>query len=107
MVRVGVREFKAHMGQYIRRVKAGETIVLTNRGEDVAEMSPPGRARLTGVDLAKRMVVEGRAQWSGKKFTLPPLLHAEGDLSLSDLIIQEREEGAARFESSGSEPLSR
>jgi antitoxin (DNA-binding transcriptional repressor) of toxin-antitoxin stability system len=106
MVRVGIREFKAHMVVYIARVKAGETIVLTDRGQDALQMSPPPKGHMSSIELARTMVAEGRATWSGKKLTPPALVHVEG-VSLSDLIIQEREEEAARFDPSGDEHLSR
>ncbi len=40
MVRVGIREFKAHMGQYMKLIRAGETIMLTTRGVDDVMLVP-------------------------------------------------------------------
>ena len=40
MVRVGIREFKAHMGQYMKLLRAGETIMLTRRGVDDVMLVP-------------------------------------------------------------------
>lgn len=40
MLRVGVREFRDHMGRYIAMVKAGESIMITRRGKDVAIFRP-------------------------------------------------------------------
>src|SRR5713226_8544616 len=42
MRKVGVRELKDHLSDYLRRARAGELIVITDRGEPVAELSPAG-----------------------------------------------------------------
>jgi antitoxin (DNA-binding transcriptional repressor) of toxin-antitoxin stability system len=39
---VGVREFKNKLSQYLRLVKAGQEIAVTERGHVVAEIRPPG-----------------------------------------------------------------
>lgn len=43
MTKVGLRELKNSLGAYIRRVRAGETVLITDRGEVVAELSPPSQ----------------------------------------------------------------
>ncbi len=37
---VGVRELKTRLGRYLRRVRRGERLVVTDRGEPVAELRP-------------------------------------------------------------------
>lgn len=37
---VGVHEAKTHLSDLLRRVEAGETVVITRRGEPVAELHP-------------------------------------------------------------------
>ena len=39
---VGVRELKNSLSEYLRRVRSGESVLVTDRGEIVAEISPPG-----------------------------------------------------------------
>lgn len=41
MVTVGVRELKSHLSAYLRRVRDGETVQVTHRGEVIAELRPP------------------------------------------------------------------
>lgn len=50
---VGARELKARLGTYLRRVRQGRTLVVTDRGQPVAELRPVEAG--TGVDavLAK------------------------------------------------------
>ncbi len=48
MVAVGIRELKDHLSDYLRRARAGEWIVVTDRGEPVAELSPPDMSSSRG-----------------------------------------------------------
>jgi len=40
MKAVGVKELKARLSEYLRYVKAGEPVLITDRGEVVAELCP-------------------------------------------------------------------
>lgn len=40
MQRVGTREFKNRLSRYLRAVRAGQTLVITDRGKAVAKLSP-------------------------------------------------------------------
>jgi antitoxin (DNA-binding transcriptional repressor) of toxin-antitoxin stability system len=44
MKAIGVRELKAHLSRYLRDVRAGEVILVTDRNEVVAELRAPGAA---------------------------------------------------------------
>jgi prevent-host-death family protein len=46
---VGARELKTRLGAYLEEVRRGRTIVVTERGEPVAELRPLGLAT-TGVE---------------------------------------------------------
>ncbi len=41
---MGVRELKNRLSEYLREVRAGESLLVTDRGEVVAELSAPGYA---------------------------------------------------------------
>jgi antitoxin (DNA-binding transcriptional repressor) of toxin-antitoxin stability system len=43
MKSVGVRELKNRLSEYLRDVRAGERVLVTDRGEVVAELGPPGQ----------------------------------------------------------------
>ena len=56
---VGIRELKNRLSEYLRRVREGERILVTDRGEVVAELRKPGRATEEApypalLDLARR-----------------------------------------------------
>ncbi len=42
---VGARELKTRLGRYLSRVRRGDTIVVTDRSEPVAELRPIAEAR--------------------------------------------------------------
>jgi prevent-host-death family protein len=41
---VGVRELKNRLSEYLRQVRSGEGVLVTDRGEVVAELMPAGHA---------------------------------------------------------------
>jgi antitoxin (DNA-binding transcriptional repressor) of toxin-antitoxin stability system len=43
MKSVGVRELKNRLSEYLREVRAGERVLVTDRGEVIAELAPPGQ----------------------------------------------------------------
>lgn len=56
MERVGVRELRQHASAVLRRVAAGESVVVTDRGRPVARLSPlagHGMATLTASGLIR------------------------------------------------------
>lgn len=68
--RVGVRELRQNLSVYLRRVREGETLEVTERGRAVARLSPLGPGGGTLDDL----VAEGRARAArGRVEDLPPL----------------------------------
>ena len=44
MKTVGLRELKNRLAEYVRDVRSGEGVLVTDRGEVVAELVPPGQA---------------------------------------------------------------
>jgi len=44
MVQVGVRELRQNLSRYLVQVKAGESFVVTERGREVARLTPSGPA---------------------------------------------------------------
>lgn len=54
---VGIRELKARLSEYIRRIRDGEEVLVTDRGKVVAELGPPRRLTpepRTGLDELER-----------------------------------------------------
>lgn len=41
MLRVGIRELKAKLSEYLKKVRRGETLLVTDRGRIIAEIRSP------------------------------------------------------------------
>ncbi len=55
MQKVGSREFKNRLGRYLRAVREGRTLIITDRGKSVARISPADDSKPEGMDLSKRL----------------------------------------------------
>jgi prevent-host-death family protein len=71
---VGVAELRRNLSVYLRRVRRGERIVVTDRNRPVAELGP---APTTGPDL-DRLIAAGRVS-RPLRSSLPEPLDLRGD----------------------------
>jgi antitoxin (DNA-binding transcriptional repressor) of toxin-antitoxin stability system len=63
----GVRELKDRLSEYLRLVKSGERVLITDRGEVVAMLGPPGPAfEDAEFPRLEQMIREGRATRGGR-----------------------------------------
>ncbi|MDI3279808.1 MAG: type II toxin-antitoxin system prevent-host-death family antitoxin [Bacillota bacterium] len=87
MEEVGVRKIKVHLSQYLRRVKQGESLIITERGIPVARLVPIKAGLPTAVDV---LIQNGLASWRGGKpkgsIAPPPVVpgHAVADAVAED-----------------------
>ena len=85
---VGVRELKSHLSKYLRQVKAGRTILITERGLTVGRIVPE---RPTVEARLQAMIDAGLLTWSGRKFTpMKPVARTRGARTVADLISEDR-----------------
>jgi len=86
---IGIRELKASLSSCLRRVKGGETIVITERGKPVGLMSP------IETSLHEKLQTGARSHlwaWNGKEWRpAPPKIKARGKVLVSDLLLEDRE----------------
>ena len=86
--RVGVRELRQNLSRHLRRVRAGERLVVTERGLPVAVLSPWADE----TDPLERLVVEGRARRGrGDLLAVQPLDRPVSDAG-TRALAEEREE---------------
>ena len=88
---VGARELKTRLGQYLRAVRSGSTIVVTDRGEPVAELRP---IRAKKGDLEARldeMVALGLLTRGSGEPLLPATPVRISGAPISRTIIEDRE----------------
>jgi prevent-host-death family protein len=88
---VGARELKVRLGTYLRRVRRGHRIVVTDRGQPVAELRPiggePGLQSVLADLEAKGMVTRP----SRKKLQAFRLIECRGH-ELSKAVVEDRDD---------------
>jgi prevent-host-death family protein len=65
METVGVRQLKENLSRYLKRVKSGESIVVTDRKREIAVIVPSGRS--TDEEKLLQLIQRGVVLWSGGK----------------------------------------
>lgn len=95
---VSVRELKNRLSEYLRRVKAGEEIVVTSRGKPVGRLVGPGPvgapARSAGeAALARLNALPYVRPGDGKplKVSERPMEWQPGQKTLAELVLEDRE----------------
>jgi prevent-host-death family protein len=87
MERVGVRELRQNLSVYLRRVKEGESLEVTEHGHPVAVLAPL-REPQSAYD---RLVAEGRLRPASVPFDeMPPPLGPRGTAG-TDALAADRE----------------
>ena len=82
---IGIRELKQNASEVIKRVSAGEWLVVTDRGRPVAQISPINSSALGRLMDAGQV----RPATSGMS-SLPAPLKSPRGISLAQMIIDER-----------------
>lgn len=88
MERIGIRELNQHTSRYIARVKAGETIEVTEHGRLVARLVPAPR----GTSKLEQLIAEGRVRPATRDLrSLPPPGEHDG-LNVAEWLAADRED---------------
>ena len=85
MERIGVRELRQHATRYLRRVKAGETVEVTERGRLVALLVPPRPATTE----RERLIASGQLLPASHPFRLPRRVEAPAEREQSGAVLDE------------------
>lgn len=87
MSTVSMKHLKDNLSTYVAQARAGEQVIITDRGEEVAELVPlsPDRRAMTA------LMADGRVQWLGRRPQFPDRGIDSKGPSASDLIIAERQ----------------
>jgi prevent-host-death family protein len=88
MESVGIRELKENLSRYLKRVKSGERIIITERKKEVAVLVPRGKDSVE--EEVYQLIQSGIADWAGgKPLGMPTRIISRGD-SVSDAVIEDR-----------------
>ena len=91
---VGIRDLKNRLSEYVRHVRSGEAVLITDRGQVVAEINAPGQTSagesvpVALVALARRGVLTLGAP--NDRATYPPLPLLGSPHRASQLLDEER-----------------
>jgi prevent-host-death family protein len=92
MERVGVRELRQNASRYLALVKAGETVEVTERGELVALLAPPGGPRSARDRLVAAGVLVPATSPTGRLRSPRPVPIPAGEPTNQELLEAERDD---------------
>jgi prevent-host-death family protein len=84
---VGIRELRADLSRWVKRARAGEEIVVTDRGKPVARLVPADGERKIDRLIREGVVTPAPRPWNGP---LPKPIRIEGVESLSEIVLRDR-----------------
>ena len=90
MESVGIRELRDTLSAKLRRVRAGETIAVTDHGAAIAYLVPATEPE----DVLARLVREGKVSPATESYSPPKTkVRLKPGCPLEDYIREERDEG--------------
>ena len=85
---VGIRELKARLGTYMRQVKGGAILVITERGKPVGRIVPMKSSVET---RTQELIQAGVIAWSGRKpKKRVPTVKIRGNKTVAELLLEDR-----------------
>ena len=90
-VLVGARELKTRLGGYLRRVRAGQRLVITDRGEPVAELRRIERVEDEASALSRLRALGTVTRLESRPLAAFRPVDTPG-LSLSRAIVEDRDD---------------
>ncbi len=86
---VGIRELKARLSAYLRQVKKGATLVITERGEPIGRIVP---LQPSLEERMEELAQAGLVSWSGRRLNpREPVARSRGEKMISELLLEDRE----------------
>ena len=88
-IRVGVRDLKARLSEYLRQVKQGNTVLITDHGSPVGRLMPAEQGLK---ERFKALQESGMVAWNGQKLKpVAPAVVNRSDRQASDILVEMRE----------------
>ena len=86
--RIGIRELKSTLSECVREVRAGRTIVVTDRGQPVARIIPEAVSLRQRVEALRKA---GAIAWSGRRLKpAKPAGKVRDGKTVADLVVENR-----------------
>jgi prevent-host-death family protein len=93
METVGLREANLHFATYIKKVRGGAEIILTDRGTPVAVIKPLTAATSTLEEKLAELQDAGMIHCAAKPFSLPQPVTCTGGMIADTVADMRRERG--------------
>lgn len=92
--RVGIREAKVHLSRYLRMVRKGAEIVITDRGKPVGKIVPIEASELPLADRIRRLEDQGVIVRRSEKLPgkIPAAMPLAGNMA-QRLLQEDRSDG--------------
>ena len=82
--KTGIRELKEQLSAYLRQVKAGGTVTITDRAKPIARIVPLAQPIETQLEALQEA---GLIAWNGQKLSpMAPVARTQGDRTVADLL---------------------
>ncbi|MBW1814503.1 MAG: type II toxin-antitoxin system prevent-host-death family antitoxin [Deltaproteobacteria bacterium] len=88
MERIGIRELKENMSRYMKKVKTGEKIIVTDRKKEIAVIMP--LVNKAGEEKLYELIQRGMASWAGSIPEGMPERIITKKQSVSSAVIEDR-----------------
>ena len=88
MITIGVRELKNKLSHYLRSVKQGRPVEITERGEPIAMLIPSKQS--SGAQIAEALSRKGIGSWKGGKPKGASRRVTVKGKPVSQIVIEER-----------------
>jgi prevent-host-death family protein len=88
---VGARELKTRLGGYLQQVRQGKTLVITDRGEPVAELKPLHRAGTEDAEIERLKALGAVTRIENRPLAPFRPVRSRGS-SISDAILEDRDD---------------
>ena len=89
---VGARELKTRLGTYLKRVRSGETILVTDRNETIAELRPVHDGANPATAALRKLAAAGVVTLPTRSRPSPFVAIRSRGISASEAIARERHE---------------
>jgi prevent-host-death family protein len=81
----GIRDLRDHLSRYLERVRSGEELTVTDRGQPIARLVP-----VDGPNTLDRLIAEGLVTPAATRGRRRPRTRVAVTAQVSDLVAEQR-----------------
>ena len=89
--KIGIREAKIHLSKYLRMVKQGREIIVTERGRPIVKIVPIEKDDIPLKERVKRLEDSGILESEKKAAKMKPPIPIKGGKTAQAYLMEDRE----------------